>query len=202
MENQARVLDSLTVDWTTLLEVATQAQIHSVDVAVALQALRSMGVVESQGGLWRRCAAPQQVADVVVVVDLGNVHDCLQKIAPLAEAGQLQVLAYADLQYNGVGINPPFEVAGCTVFKATSPHKNAADTKMIWDIAQLCASSERPRRLLVTTKDNGFRYLRDLVEGSGHALSFAHDWASLRALLLPANAANAAPRLDAAARMS
>jgi hypothetical protein len=122
-------------------------------------------------------------ASTVVIVDLGNVHDCLQRVLPLAEARRLRVRAYADLQYNGFGVNPPLQAQLCSVFRAASPHKNAADTKLIWDVALLCALSPGPLRLLVATKDNGFRHLQELAESAGHALIFAQDWPSLEALL-------------------
>jgi len=154
------------------------------DVSAALQELRQFGLVEPQAGLWRSRRPLPDNQDVVVIVDLGNVHDCLQKLGPLAEAGKLKVRAYADLQYNGFGITPPFEAPGCVVFKAASPHKNAADTQMIWDVSRLCSLSPTHMHLLVVTKDNGFRHLRELAEESGHSLSFAQDWPSLRSLLL------------------
>jgi hypothetical protein len=122
-------------------------------------------------------------ASIVVIVDLGNVHDCLQCLLPLVEARRLRVRAYADLQYNGFGVNPPLEAHLCSVFRAASPHKNAADTKLIWDVALLCALSPGPLRLLVATKDNGFRHLQELAESAGHELAFAQDWPSLQKLL-------------------
>jgi hypothetical protein len=192
MEGHGNILETLGYDWRTLPELAQLARVPSVDVSAALQELRQSGLVEAQAGLWR-CCAVRDSKDVVVVVDLGNVHDCLQKIAPLAEAGELQVRAYADLQYNGFGVNPPFESPGCTVFKAASPHKNAADTKIIWDVSQLCSVSPRPLRILVVTKDNGFRHLRELAEHAGHSLSFAQDWTTLRALLLPSAPTTTSP---------
>jgi hypothetical protein len=120
---------------------------------------------------------------IVVIVDLGNVHDCLKRLLPLVEARRFRVRAYADLQYNGFGVNPPHEAGLFSVFQATSPHKNAADTKLIWDVALLCKASESPLRIIVATKDNGFRHLQELAQGAGHSLSFAQDWRSLQALL-------------------
>lgn len=119
----------------------------------------------------------------VVIVDLGNVHDCLAPLAPLAAAGRLQVFAYADLQYNGPGVNPPLEVEGLYVFRAESPQKNAADTQLIWDVAQFCARAHEPLAFFVATRDNGFRHLQQLAEDAGHTLSFAQGWPSLQALL-------------------
>jgi hypothetical protein len=46
---------------------------------------------------------------IVVIVDLGNVHDCLKRLLPLVEARRFRVRAYADLQYNGIGVNPPHD---------------------------------------------------------------------------------------------
>jgi hypothetical protein len=192
MERRRNLLECIGPGGTSLAELARVACIPSVDVAASLQGLRQSGLVETADGLWKRCTFRDR-QDVIVVVDLGNVHDCLQKLAPLAEAGELQVRAYADLQYNGYGVNPPFESPGCVVFRAATPHKNAADTKIIWDISRLCSLALQPLRILVVTKDNGFRHLRELAEESGHSLTFAQDWPSLRSLLLPPTVLSSMP---------
>ena len=183
MERRRNLLESIGSEGRSLVELARVSGMSSVDVAVALQGLRLSGLVETDDGLWKRSSV-RDCHDVVVVVDLGNVHDCLQKLAPLAEAGEVQVRAYADLQYNGYGVNPPFDSPGCVVFRAATPHKNAADTQIIWDISRLCSLALKPLHLLVVTKDNGFRHLRELAEESGLSLAFAQDWSSLRSLLL------------------
>jgi len=183
MERRRNLLECIGSEGRSLVELARVSGMSSVDVAVALQGLRQSGLVETDDGLWKRSSV-RDCQDVVVVVDLGNVHDCLQKLAPLAEAGEVQVRAYADLQYNGYGVNPPFDSPGCVVFRAATPHKNAADTQIIWDISRLCSLALKPLHLLVVTKDNGFRHLRELAEESGHNLAFAQDWSSLRSLLL------------------
>jgi len=180
--------------WRSLPELAQLSQLPSVVVSEELQLLDDAGLLETaEGGHWRArsrlcaggaAASEAPAPDLVVLVDLGNVHDCLQKMLPLASAGELRLLAYADLQYNGFGVNPPLAARGCTVFRAESPQKNAADTQLVWDCAQLCSRAQRPLRLLVATKDNGFRHLKALAEAAGHRLDFAQDWASLRALLL------------------
>ena len=106
MERRRNLLESIGSEGRSLVELARVSGMSSVDVAVALQGLRLSGLVETDDGLWKRSSV-RDCHDVVVVVDLGNVHDCLQKLAPLAEAGEVQVRAYADLQYNGYGVNPP-----------------------------------------------------------------------------------------------
>jgi len=79
------------------------------------------------------------------------------------------------LQYKGFGVNSPHEAGLCSVFQVTSPHNNAADTKLIWDVALLCTEPPSPLRIIVATKE--------LAESAGHSLSFAQDWRTLEALL-------------------
>jgi hypothetical protein len=181
------VLTSLSA-WSgkTLPELAQLLHTPSVDLAPALVGLEAMGLVEQHQGTWWRVAAPAAAASLptYVFVDLGNVHDCLQRLLPLAEAGELQVQAFADLAFNGFGVNPPLCASGCKVVRATSPDKNAADVQLVWNAALLCAAATSPLRLFVVTRDHGFRHLQTLAEAAGHHLRFAQDWASLRALLL------------------
>ena len=120
---------------------------------------------------------------VIVLVDLGNVHDCLQRLGPLAESGRVTVRAYADLCFNGFGISPPVCCDNVTVFKASSPDKNSADVQLIWDVAQLC-QADTALRLVVATKDLGFRHLQALAAEAGHELTFVQDWGGLQATLL------------------
>jgi len=120
--------------------------------------------------------------NVVILIDLGNVHDCLQRLGPLAEAGLVTVRAYADLCFNGFGVNPPLGGNNVTVFKASSPDKNSADVQLIWDVARLCRA-DTPLRLVVVTKDLGFRHLQALATAAGHELIFAQDWGGLEAAL-------------------
>jgi hypothetical protein len=179
-----RVLASLSAtNWKTMPELAQLAQLPSVDLAPALVALELAGLVERrEGGLWRHVAAV--APDTHVFVDLGNVHDCLQRLVPLAEAGELRVQAFADLAFNGYGVNPELRASGCEVLRATSADKNAADVQLVWNAALLCASARAPLHIFVVTRDHGFRHLQALAGAAGHHLRFAQDWPSLRALLL------------------
>ena len=174
------------------LEAAARARVDIVSARRALlEAAAFLGVED--GAAPALVPRAGQQAPIVVMVDLGNVHDCLQQLLPLAAAGEIELRAYADLMFNGFGVSPPLASPGCTVFKSASPQKNAADTQLIWDCAQLCTAAEKPLQILVATKDNGFRHLKELAEGAGaaallapparHQLYFAHDWATLQALL-------------------
>jgi hypothetical protein len=117
----------------------------------------------------------------LVVVDLGNTHDCLRELLPYARAGAIEVRAYADLAYNGFGVTPALtDVPGVSVQQATTAEKNAADVDMIWDLAELLGPGEPKYFVAVATKDQGFRRLKALAEARGHRLEFATGWSELR----------------------
>lgn len=112
----------------------------------------------------------------LVIVDLGNMH-CLDKLVPLAAADLVEVWAYADQAFAGYGVRP--SVAGArnvTLKQADSPHRNAADVQLIWDVARLA----QKRSILVASKDLGFRHLEQLARDAGHELEFFTTWEDLR----------------------
>ena len=114
----------------------------------------------------------------LILVDLGNVHDVLQKLERLARQGDVKVWAFADLAFNGFGVNPAPHPS-ITVEQAKRPHRNAADIRLIWRVAQLVLTSTTPQTFYVVTKDQGFRTLEDMAGAAGHKLSFAKDWEQL-----------------------
>lgn len=119
----------------------------------------------------------------LVVVDLGNTHDCLRELLPYAATGSIEVRAYADLAYNGFGVSPPLtDAPGVCVKQATTADKNAADVDMIWDLAgMLSQGDDGPCYfVVVATKDQGFRRLKALVDSRGHRLEFVTGWGELR----------------------
>ena len=125
-------------------------------------------------------AAPEEPRRLVVV-DLGNTHDCLRELLPYARSGAIEVRAYADLAYNGFGVTPPLgDLPGVTVSQATTAEKNAADVDMIWDLAELLGPGRPTYFVAVATKDQGFRRLKALAEARGHRLEFATGWSELR----------------------
>jgi len=121
---------------------------------------------------------------LVVIVDLGNVHDVLQHLGPYVASGCIhQVWAYADLQFNGYGVKPPPDYE-CRVYQAQQPHPNAADNKIVWDVAVACAAvpaGGAQFHFVVVTKDQGFQNLADLVyESKAGTLEFVNSWEDLR----------------------
>lgn len=122
----------------------------------------------------------------IVVVDLGNTHDCLQNLLLYATRKEIEVYAYADLAFNGYGVNPPLIAPNVKIHQATDSHRNSADTKLIWDLASLTAEHaardpQRELQIIVATRDLGFQTLQTLVaERERQTLTFVQDWSTLR----------------------
>ena len=122
----------------------------------------------------------------IILIDLGNVHDCLQE---LLERGinlqrDYEVHAFADYHFNGFGVNPKVEDKGITVHRVEDTNnKNAADVLLIWTCQNLCKSAECTTHFIVVTKDDGFRYLSKLVKDEGHDIHFVKDREGLLELI-------------------
>lgn len=103
----------------------------------------------------------------VIFVDLGNVHDVLQKLE--SYANNCDVYAFADQAFNGYGVNPEPKNPKINVFQSTDEHKNAADIEMVWKAAEIVMNLseddvEQGVRFIIFTRDNGFRSLKGILE--------------------------------------
>lgn len=118
----------------------------------------------------------------IVLVDLGNVHDCLKSLIPYAQQGSLEVYAFADFAFQGFGVNPPLlPCERLHLIQAKTADRNAADLELIWTVARYCFEAEPGScRFFVATKDAGFQSLAAKAEQYGHSLTFVTSWASLR----------------------
>lgn len=104
----------------------------------------------------------------IAFVDLGNVHDVLQKLESYA-SDDCKVYAFADCAFNGYGVNPIPKNKNIEVFQTKDDHKNAADIEMIWKAAEIVmnldeASMASGIRFIIFTRDNGFRSLKSILE--------------------------------------
>ncbi len=183
-------------DWAsaTAIHAATPELLNAEKVVVnrALYALRDKGEVLFTPGSppsWKLASLspdalpPRSAAHRThCIIDLGNVHDCLQKLEPYAAAGALTVAAYADLAFSGYGIVPPLKCNNVAVFQADTPDRNSADVQIIWDVCRLVAASPGdPLHVLIATKDLGFMRLQRLVqERPHHKLTFVTGWEALK----------------------
>jgi hypothetical protein len=182
------------------LELARELATSKLVVNQRLYALESRGFLMRDGSTpprWRRRPEERsavqsthreiaQSTSLVVVLDLGNVHDCLERLLPYSRAGLLTVHAFADLGSRCFGIVPSVaHEPGCTVYQATTPNRNEADVNLIWKIAEWCCSVSRdtPLNIIVVTKDQGFRGIEELAAKAGHKLVFCDGWDTLRAFV-------------------
>lgn len=137
------------------------------------------------------------VINTIVLVDLGNTHDCVKMLEPYASCGDVLVIAFCDRAYAGYPSNmDPSYCDNIYMIRSQSPYKNAADTALIWTCCSIINRTDNNIPILrdtsifdrlssrlefiVVTKDQGFMYLEDLVSTTGHTLVFCRDWDSLK----------------------
>lgn len=133
----------------------------------------------------------------VVLIDLGNIHDCLQKCEGLLQCHAIdRVYAFADYQFNGYGVKG-HAVRGTNlqVIQAKRSNKNAAETLLQWKCQELIFDANRDEKFyfIIVTKDEGFKYLEVLVEEKGHVLHFARDSQDMNSLVNSSKGVNSPP---------
>lgn len=185
----SQLLAALSSDWSRTEEVLRRLCLSASPrrIEEALLALVYDDAVQHiPPNLWRLSpvspVSPGSQREIHVLVDLGNVHCCLQRLVPLAREGLLTVRAYADLAYSGYGVVPPLQEPNVEVHQALTPDRNSADVELIWQLSRLSAQARADRRRLdvyVCTRDLGFQRLRVLAEQDGHRLVFVTSFVAL-----------------------
>jgi len=173
-----------TVLYRSAFWLATDINQNKMDVNRCLYSLKEEGVaimLEGTPPLWRLKEQPiDETKEIpplpVVIVDLGNVHDVLQKLEPYSKQGLAYVYAFADLAFNGFGINPKPDES-ITVFQAKTADRNAADLHMIHEIIKICITNKYPgSTIFIVTRDQGFRTLSTIAEQYGYKIIFVTGW--------------------------
>lgn len=141
--------------------------------------LRSIPVPEPIGG----------TEFILVVVDLGNVHDALQPLHTMVEDGLVdEVWAFADKAFNGVGVNPPPQLQEIKVHIAPDRHRNSADTLLIWKLKEFVdLPASKGAKVIVITKDQGFLTLKTLIDETARVkCEISSSWTDAKQIILGA----------------
>lgn len=113
---------------------------------------------------------------MIVVIDLGNVHDCLEKCVKYKAHDMIhRVIAVADSGFQGYGVKPKVEGDGIVVHRIQQSGKGNGEVELIWRIQEECAENNPDHRrihFLLATRSEGLGYLSHLVSEYGHVLHF------------------------------
>lgn len=113
---------------------------------------------------------------MIVAIDLGNVHDCLEKCVKYKAHEMIhQVIAVADNGFEGYGVKPRVEGKGIEVHHIQQPGKGNTEVALIWRILEECVENDPEHRrihFLLATHSEGLKYLSHLVSKYGHVLHF------------------------------
>lgn len=123
---------------------------------------------------------PESNPTLLILIDLGNVHNCLKNILPYVESRCCDVRCYADQMSNCFGISPKVDNPHVKVTVASDNHKNAADTEMIWDCATLPSIYTD---ICLVTKDLGFQTLVTKLRQTDRKVTLVHNWENLHDFL-------------------
>ena len=185
------ILNQLSCGQTkTSAELALVLNTSRVDVNASIQNLEKNGLVFRVTNAfpiaWQQNAAspsltpPTSPPDTLVIIDLGNTHDCLANLMPYCRSSLVEVRAYADLHYTGYTGDE--NICCFQLIRASSSAKNAADVDMIWDLAVILSDPRMlKKQVIICSKDKGFLSIQDKIVKLGHTFLFAtHGWADLR----------------------
>lgn len=118
---------------------------------------------------------------LVVMIDLGNIHDCLKMCEGYTNQFIIdETYAFADYHYNGYGVGEKVKTNRVYVQQAQYACKNAAETLLIWKVFNLIWKNDCMYNFVIVTKDEGFRYLEQIVKENGHKITFVKNKEDLK----------------------
>jgi|SRR5579872_2437649 len=118
----------------------------------------------------------------IILIDLGNIHHILPLFEPYANTGTVRVYAFADVAYNGYGVNPSPKNKAITVIRSKGTHRNEADLNLIWKIFTIVTENKTRMKVFIFTKDLGFQSLPSILYTYDHVLEtkFVKEWGDVR----------------------
>lgn len=113
----------------------------------------------------------------LVLVDLGNVHDVLTSsdIQRLTESKCIEVEGFADVAFNGPGVNP--FLSWVPVVRAQIQTNDAADYELA--IRAYEKGKQGSKRIFICSKDKGIRAMQPILKRQGVEVTYHDSFASL-----------------------
>lgn len=201
MDLKSRIISTLSNGALTAKEIASRLNVEKSEVNRILYHDRVFTQNNTSPPTWSTVPVQtkkvERIIDTIILLDLGNVHDCLKNLEPYVRTGDMVVFAFCDYGYSGYPLSEKqYNVDGVKIVRATSPKKNAADTLLIWTccsivnretggLFHLQGNDVLPNladrlEFIVVTKDQGFNFLQECVENTGHKIRFCKDWDDLK----------------------
>ena len=133
-------------------------------------------VLETRWGLRPHKSAS---AITIVLVDLGNVHDCLKQCEEERARGNINaVYGFANVHFNAYGVNPPPRDPKTKVAVV----KDGVDVAIVWKACELshaATDAGNSLKLVIATKSHKLEPLTALVKSAGHEVRFVRTAAGL-----------------------
>jgi hypothetical protein len=120
--------------------------------------------------------------NIIVAVDLGNVHDCLEPLTKiLPHIPELQVYAFADKAYNYIGAKgKEITAPRLTFWQNTSDVRESTDVKMIRIVFSRLDTIKSPCEIYLCSVDKLFVGVADVINGEGvHKAVICRSWNDL-----------------------
>jgi len=112
-----------------------------------------------------------------IIIDLGNVHDCLQKL----ELYEGRVIAICNGAYLGYGVGEKCKNKNIEVIKYESLDGNTVMSEIFYKVSHLLTSIADD--IIVASQSKFFTYLPEIAERHGKNITVVRDWDKLKTLI-------------------
>ena len=130
------------------------------------------------GSAWLKSGSHRS-ANTVVLVDLGNVHDCLEQCEKERARGNISaVYGFANKHFNAYGVNPPPRDPETKVAVV----EDGVELAIVWkacELSRAATDAGNSLKLVIATKSHKLEPLTALVKSAGHEVRFVRTAAGL-----------------------